>query len=220
MTTHCTKQWGKSEKKGFTFPRTKHSLAPLVLSSLPSFSSRSRALFSIRSSFFTFFPTPFSMLLFFLLEQYSFLSSFLTCSLFSFLSLSFSFSSISLLILLHLAPSRYVRFLVSWSILLPHSLALSFSHLSSLSLYSSCRLIKPVDLPSHLSPFVIEIYEPACSRSPFQSILRSSWSFALEIKDLVLRRSGFKLYLRRAKFESEICDLYEASIPFSEFRYN
>jgi len=172
----------------------------------------------MRSSFFfIFFPTPFSVLLFFLLEQYSFFVVF--SHLFSFLlSLSLSFSSISLL--LHLAPSRYVRFLVSWSILLSHSLALSFSHLSFLSLYSSCRLIKPVDLPSHLSPFVIEIYEPACSRSPFQSILRSSWSFALEIKDLVLRRSGFKLYLRRAKFESEICDLYEASIPFSEFWYN
>jgi len=86
----------ESEKKGFTFPRTKHSLAPLVLSSLPSFSSRSRALFSIRSSFFfTFFPTPFSVFLFFLLEQYSFLSSFLTCSPFSLSLFFFYFTSYS-----------------------------------------------------------------------------------------------------------------------------
>lgn len=186
-----------------------------MLSTLPSSPLRKAGVFL----FYTFFPTPSSSAPFPSLSLRAVQLFVVFSHLFSFLlSLPFYFAG---LILLHLASSRCVRFLVSWSILLPHSLALPFSHLSFLSLYSSCRLIKPVDLPSHLSPFVIEIYELACSRSPFQSILRSSWSFALEIKDLVLRRSGLlKLYLRRAKFESEIRDLYEASTPFSEFRYN
>lgn len=157
----------ESEKKGFVFPRTKHSLVPLVFSTLNSSSSRSRVLL-----FYTFFPTPSSSAPFPSLFLRAVQLFVVFSHLFSFLlSLLFYFAG---LILLHLASSQCVCFLVSWSILLPHSLALPFSHLSFLSLYSSCQLIKPVDLPSQLFPFVIEIYELACSRSPFQSILRSS----------------------------------------------
>lgn len=165
---------------------------PAPSSSAPSLSLKAVQLFVVFSHLFSFLLT-------------------LSLSLFLF---CWSYSSSSRFIAMCSLPRKLVHS--------SSSLACSpfLPSLFSLSLYSSCRLIKPVDLPSHLFPLVIEIYEPACSRSPFQSILRSSWSFALKIKDLVLRRSGFKLYLRRAKFESEICDLYEASIPFSEFRYN
>lgn len=141
---------GESEKKGFAFPRTKHSLAPLVLSTLPSLSSRFSFQCEVPS------PLPPSLhllplLLLFLLKQYSFLSSFLTCSLFPSLSLSlflfcWSYSSSSRFIAMCSLPRKLVHS--------SSSLACSpfLPSLFSLSLYSSCRLIKPVDLPSHLSP--------------------------------------------------------------------
>lgn len=162
---------GESEKKRFAFPRTKHSLAPLVLSTVPSSSSRSRTLFSMRSSFSSiFFPTPFSSAPFPSLSLRAVQLFVVFSHLFSFLlSLSFSlfcwsYSSSSCFIAMCSLPRKLVHS--------SSSLACSpfLPSLFPLSLYSSCQLIKPVDLPSHLSPFVIEIYEPACSRSPFQSI--------------------------------------------------
>lgn len=155
---------GESEKERFAFPRTKTFITAVgVLSTLcppfcpynllakRGFLRHELSRFLPRYSFSSYPPA--------LRPSLRAVRLFVPSSRTRFSSISISLS-VSLVLFFFISLLRDVfAFFVSWPILLPLSFppppSLSFPfflHRPSFpSLYSSCRLIKPVDLPSHLS---------------------------------------------------------------------